>query len=139
MRSVVIGASGQVGALLHNSAPAEESCLGTYYQHPMPGLLPLDLRDSSAVKKLLREVRPEVCYLPGALTYVDYAESHPKECRQINIEGVSHVARAMAETHGRLAYFSTEHVFGESSTPWKEDDSVSPKSVYAKSKVEAEL
>jgi dTDP-4-dehydrorhamnose reductase len=101
-------------------------------------LLPLDLRDASAVQKLLREVRPEVCYMPGALTFVDFAEAHPNECRQTNIEGVSHVARAMAELHGLLVFFSTEHVFGESARPWKEDDPVSPQSIYAKSKADAE-
>lgn len=138
MSSLVIGASGQVGALLHGSAPDGESCVGTYCHHGMPRLLPLDLRDPSAIRELIRDVRPEVCYLPGALTFVDYAETHPEECHRTNVDGVSHVARAMAELPGLLVFFSTEHVFGESSRPWKEDDPVSPRSVYAQSKAEAE-
>jgi dTDP-4-dehydrorhamnose reductase len=138
MRSLVIGASGQVGALLHASASGEESCTGTYCHHPSPGLVPLDLCDGLAVRKIIGAVRPEVCYVPGALTSVDYAETHAGECRQTNVEGISHVARAMAEIGGVLVFFSTEHVFDESSRAWTEDDPLSPQSVYAKSKVEAE-
>jgi dTDP-4-dehydrorhamnose reductase len=104
----------------------------------MPGMSRLDLRDGSAVKKLIHDIRPKVCYLPGALTFVDYAESHSEECRQTNVLGVSEVARAIAEVTGLLVFFSTEHVFAESTRPWKEDDPVFPQSVYAKSKAEAE-
>ncbi len=137
-RSLVIGASGQVGALLHRSAPDEETCTGTYCHHPSPGLVSLDLRDGSAVRKIIRDVRPEVCYLPAALTSVDYAETHAVDCQQTNVDGVSHVARALAEIGGVLVFFSTEHVFGERSRAWREDEAPFPQSVYAKSKVEAE-
>src|SRR6266481_9673340 len=128
MRSLVIGASGQVGALLHGMASGEESCTGTYCHHPLPGLVSLDLRDGSAVRKIIRDVRSEVCYLPAALTSVDYAESHAVECQHTNVDGVSQVARALAEIGGVLVFFSTEHVFGESTRPWKEDDHVSAQS-----------
>jgi dTDP-4-dehydrorhamnose reductase len=138
MRSLVIGASGQVGAQLLALASGEESCTGTYCHHPLPGLVSLDLRDGLAVRKIIGAVRPEVCYVPGALTSVDYAETHAGECRQTNAGGVSHVARAMAEIGGVLVFFSTEHVFADSSKAWTEDDPPSPQSVYAKSKAEAE-
>ena len=104
----------------------------------MPGLLPLDLGSGPAVRKMIFDLRPEVCYLPGSLTFVDYAESHAEECRQINVAGVSEVARAIDEIDGLLVFFSTDHVFGESTQAWKEDDPLSPRSVYAKSKAEAE-
>jgi dTDP-4-dehydrorhamnose reductase len=136
--SLIIGASGQVGASLHQNAQENESCLGTYFHHEQPGLVPLDLSEGPAVRKMILEVRPDVCYLPGALTFVDYAESHPEECRRTNVEGVSHAARAIAEIGGLLVFFSTEHVFAESHGAWKEDDPVSPESVYARSKAEAE-
>src|SRR6266487_2342183 len=106
MRSLVIGASGQVGALLHALASDEETCAGTYCHHSSPGLLHLDLRDRSAVRKIIRQVHPEVCYLPGALTSVDYAEMHSEQCRQTNVDGVSHAAQALAEIGGMLVFFS---------------------------------
>jgi dTDP-4-dehydrorhamnose reductase len=138
LRSLIIGASGQVGALLYQLAGKEEFCVGTYFRNPVPGFFRLDLRDERAVKETIREVTPEVCYLPGALTHVDYAETHPQECRDINVLGTSHLAQALAEFSGFLVFFSTDHVFSDSSQPWKEDDPVSPRSVYAQSKAEAE-
>jgi len=138
LRSLVIGASGQVGALLHRLTGKQETCVGTYFRNPVPGFSRLDLRDERAVKKIIHEVKPDVCYLPGALSHVDYAEAHPRECRDINVLGTSHLARALAEYSGFLVFFSTDHVFGDSSQPWKEDDPVSPQSVYAQTKVETE-
>ena len=138
MKSLVIGASGQVGSLLHASASEHETCIGTYCHHPSQGLLQLDLRDGQAVREIIHDLGPEIYYMPGALTAVDYAETHGAECRNINVDGVLLVAEAVAEVGGVLVFFSTEHVFGESSRPWTEDDVPCPQSVYAKSKAEAE-
>jgi dTDP-4-dehydrorhamnose reductase len=137
-RILIIGASGQVGASLYGLAEENEVCVGTYCNHQQTGLAALDLRDGLAVREIILDLRPDVCYLPGALTFVDYAESHPDECRRTNVEGVSHVAKALAEIGGLLVFFSTEHVFPESHRPWKEDDPMAPESVYAQSKAEAE-
>ena len=104
----------------------------------MPGLIRLDLHNLESLRQIIHDVRPDVCYLPGALTFVDYAEAHPKECHEINVLATNHLARAVAEVHGLLVFFSTDHVFNDSSRPWKEDDPVSPQSVYARSKAEAE-
>jgi dTDP-4-dehydrorhamnose reductase len=138
VRSLIIGASGQVGALLYQLVGDEEDCLGTYCHHPLPGLRRLDLRDLESARQLIREMQPNVCYLPGALTFVDYAEAHPQECHEINVLATSHLARAVAEIKGLLVFFSSDHVFSDSPRPWKEDDPVSPQSVYARSKAEAE-
>ena len=138
MRTLVIGASGQVGALLCQLAGDEERCLGTYCHHPMPGLIRLDLRNFESLRQIIHDVRPDVCYLPGALTFVDYAEAHPQECHEINVLATSHLARALAEINGLLVFFSTDHVFSDSPRPWKEDDPVSPRSIYARSKAAAE-
>ena len=138
MTRLIIGASGQVGALLFRLSREEQPRVGTYHRNSMPGLCHLDLRDFKAVRQLIQEVRPEVCYLPGALTFADYAEAHAQECNEINVLGTSHLARAMTEIEGLLVFFSTDHVFSDSPRSWKEDDPVSPLSVYAKSKAEAE-
>ncbi len=138
MTSLVIGASGQVGALLYAAGIQQELCVGTYCSHFRPGLCQLDLRDHAAVRDLVVELRPEVCYVPGALTFVDYAESHPNECREINVLGIENLAHAVRRTRGVLVFFSTEHVFGDSPHPRREDEPVEPLSVYARSKAQAE-
>src|SRR4029077_1920750 len=55
-----------------------------------------------------------------------------------NVLATSHLARAIAEINGCLVFFSTDHVFNDSPRAWKEDDPVSPRSAYARSKAEAE-
>jgi dTDP-4-dehydrorhamnose reductase len=138
MTSLVIGASGQVGAQLYAQALRHGQCIGTYCNHGRPGLVRLDLRDHSAAARLIQEVRPSVCFVPAGLTFVDYAEDHPEECRQINVVGIANLALVMAQQTGSLVLFSTEHVFSDGDRPRGEDEAPEPASIYAQSKVEAE-
>jgi dTDP-4-dehydrorhamnose reductase len=138
MTSLVIGASGQVGALLHEYAARAGKCVGTYWNHCRPGLVWLDLRDHTAVARLVQEVEPDVCWVPAGLTFMDYAERHARECWQINVLGVTNLALVMAQRAGTLVLFSTEHVFGEGVRPRREEEPAEPASVYARSKAEAE-
>lgn len=138
-RSLVIGASGQVGGLLaERCRDAGQECLGTASSNPQPGLRRLDLRDGPAVAELLKSFRPDVVFLPAALTHVDYCEAHPDECRAINVAGTAHVAREARAVGATLVFFSTEHVFSDSETPLAEDGPPAPKNVYSRSKVDAE-
>ncbi len=138
MRSLIVGASGQVGTALLGALADAGSCVGTCHRHPRPGLVPLDLTDRDAIERLVRAVRPDVCYLPAAWTHVDAAETQPEACRRINVEAPRVLARELANLGGVLVLFSTDHVFPARDTPWRVDEPVSPVSVYAKCKVEAE-
>src|SRR5262245_32083807 len=139
MRSLIIGASGQVGGQLVSAAADRGlTFLGTAYRRPHPDFIPLDLRDADAVTDLLDDLEPDVTFLPAALTHVDYAEGNEAECAAVNVAGARTVAGAVARTGGRLVFFSTDHVFGECPYAMREDDPTEPMSVYAKSKVHAE-
>jgi dTDP-4-dehydrorhamnose reductase len=139
MTSLVVGASGQVGTLLHRSLSAAGACVGTAFRHTGPGLLPLDLADGAAVEELVRRLRAAVCYLPAAHTAVDDAERHPERCRAVNVDGTARLAAALAATTDAvLVFFSTEHVFGDDPRPRREDEPTAPLSVYARTKAEAE-
>jgi dTDP-4-dehydrorhamnose reductase len=136
-----------VGALLYRYCAEKGSCVGTYCNHEQPGLCRLDLRDHRAVRKILQELCPEVCYVPGGLTHVDYAEDYPEECREINVRGIGNLAEILESLGSRMVLFSTDHVFGDSpaaladargSEGHREDDPVEPLSAYAKSKAHAE-
>ena len=139
MKCLIIGASGQVGGLLLKSCLAEKwECRGTSFKHGAEGLSPLDIANANAVEDSVKSFRPDVVFLPGAMTYVDYCETHAHECYATNIDGTANVARAVKEAGGTLVFFSTEHVFRDSPTEYLEDAPVAPLSVYAKSKVGAE-
>jgi dTDP-4-dehydrorhamnose reductase len=139
MTALIVGASGQVGGLLLARWRARGGkAVGTAFRHGRPGLRSLDVRDAGAVAGLVAEVRPEVVFLPGAMTHVDYAEEHPEECRAVNVAGTAHLARAVRGTGAVLVHFSTEHVFPDGPDPYPEEASCAPRSVYAQSKAEAE-
>ncbi len=138
-KCLVIGASGQVGGQLLALCRAR-GCdgVGTACRNPRPGLAHLDLRDGAAIDRLLDAQRPDVVYLPGALTHVDYGEAHREECYAINVDGTCRVAHWLRRRGGCLVFFSTEHVFSDSPTSYTEDAPTAPRSVYAQSKVAAE-
>jgi dTDP-4-dehydrorhamnose reductase len=135
MRALVIGASGLVGgALLDALAETGTAAAGTYRGHARPGLMPLDVRDASAVAAVVRESGADVVYVPASLTNVDYCELHPEESQAINVDGVRHVAA----TGRRIVYFSSDYVFAGDRGPYRESDRVHPLCVYGDHKVRAE-
>ncbi len=139
MRALVIGASGQVGgALLRLLGERGEPVVGTYRSRPMPGLEPLDVTDADAVRELVERSRPQIIYLPAALTAVDYCETHPDEAWRSNVEAPASVARAAAAARAKLVFYSTEYVFDGRAGPYSEDDPINPLGAYARSKAEGE-
>ncbi len=138
MKSLVIGASGQVGALLHRGAQRDGTSVGTYREHAAPDLVQLDLRDGSAVADLFAIHQPKVCYLPAAMTHVDRAEIEPYACQATNGQGVGHVIEAAKRHRTFLVFLSTDHVYGDRKQPWRENEPTCPLSVYAASKAAAE-
>ena len=72
-------------------------------------------------------------------TNVDAAESDEASAFLINAQGAANVARAVMEKSGRLIQISTDYVFdGESKSPYSEEATPAPQTVYGKSKLEGE-
>ena len=139
MRALVIGASGQVGAALGERLSARgHSWIGTYAGTPHPGLVPLDITDARATRRLIDEAAPDWIFCAGALTHVDYCEEHPDEAFRLNRDAPGVVAQAAAEREAGIVYYSTEYVFDGEAGPYAEDDPVRPLSVYGQSKLEGE-
>ncbi len=139
MRALVIGASGQVGAaLLAALSGRGHSALGTYAQHPAPGLSRLDVTDREAVERVIGEARPDWVLCPAGLTHVDYCEDHPAEAAAINRDGPLQAARLAARSGAGFVFFSTEYVFDGERGPYAEEDPARPLSVYGRSKWEGE-
>jgi dTDP-4-dehydrorhamnose reductase len=139
MKALVIGAPGQVGRALMRLLPSSGlEAVGTYHSRPVPGMLRLDVTDHAAVRSVVLAQRPALIFLSGALTAVDYCESHIDEAWAINVHGPTAVAQAAAEVGAKLVFYSTEYVFDGTAGPYGEDDPISPQGVYARSKAEAE-
>ena len=141
-RSLVVGASGQVGHQIAEFLGAERA-VGTFRANPPAGERKLDLEDiagqSDRARKLLQDVEADAVYCAAAMTHVDGCESQPELALRANCEGPATLARAAAALEIPFVFFSTEYIFDGKSGPYKEADAANPISVYGRSKWEGEV
>ena len=136
MRVLIVGASGFVGSALQSVFGAD--AVGTYCNHPVEGLQPLDMRDATAVDRLVREVRPQLIIHPAAQPHVDWCEDHVAESHAVNVVGTRNVAAAARAVGARYVFFSTDYIFNGGAGPYREDATPDPPNVYGRHKLEAE-
>ena len=76
----------------------------------------------------------------AAYTNVDKAENDYQAAELLNATAVGYLAEAAKENNGTLIHISTDYVFGggNSRTPYKEEESASPTSVYGLTKSHGE-
>jgi dTDP-4-dehydrorhamnose reductase len=99
-----------------------------------------DIRDSSRVRQVVEETRPEWIVLSAAYTDVDGCESNGELAFAVNRNGAVNVAAAAKEVGARLLFLSSDYVFdGKKATPYETGDARNPQSVYGRTKAEAEI
>ena len=139
MRSLVVGASGQLGAALVRLLRARgEEVVGTHRSRPVDGSVPLDLRDREAVRRLLSDLRPDRVFLaqnaPGG---VDACEERPAEAAAVLVDGTRHLLEGLPP-RAEVVLFSSDYVFDGSAGPYDESAAPRPVSVYGKAKLLSE-
>ena len=132
MKAMILGATGLLGqALMREWSGADVSGYG---------VKDLDIRDARKVREAVAGTQPEWVVLAAAYTDVDGCESNPERAFAVNRDGAVHVARAAKETGAKLLFLSSDYVFdGQSTSPYETSDARNPKSVYGRSKAEAEV
>jgi dTDP-4-dehydrorhamnose reductase len=99
----------------------------------------LDLTDPIAIVSRVREVKPEVIVNAAAYTAVDQAEKDVEQAMLVNAAGPGFLAAEAQAIGALLVHYSTDYVFdGTKTTPYTEDDTPNPLSVYGKSKLAGE-
>jgi dTDP-4-dehydrorhamnose reductase len=101
-------------------------------------MIPLDVADGDAVRRVFEEVRPQVVIHCAAETRVDVAEIHPDETERANAQGAANVAAATESLDARLLYISTDAVFDGSKGHYRESDEPNPVNVYGRTKLAGE-
>jgi dTDP-4-dehydrorhamnose reductase len=143
-RSLIVGASGQVGAQL-------AQVLRGYSENVMPlmasrrpheeGMLSIDLEALRMLRDVERVLDPYelgAIYCAGGMTNVEWCEREPGKAMRINCDGPAVLAEYAAKHGVPFLYFSTDYVFDGDNGPYGEDAKVHPLSVYGRSKVQGE-
>ena len=132
MRVLLTGRNGQVGWELEMALQPLGDVIATDRST-------LDLADSDAIRRAIREAKPEVIVNAAAYTAVDKAESEPAMAMQINGVAPGVMAEEAKRLGALLVHYSTDYVFdGTKHSPYTEDDIPNPLSVYGRSKLEGD-
>ncbi len=129
---LLIGCNGQVGTQLRKTLQP--------YSNLIPVARPVvELARPETIKDLIKQHQPEIIINAAAYTSVDKAESEPELANTVNALACKFIAQEAEKLRASLIHISTDYVFdGKSSSPYREDDSTNPLSVYGKTKLAAE-
>ena len=98
----------------------------------------MDICSLTDINTVFDSFKPTHVIHTAALTNVDYCELNPEECNEINVQGVEKLWKSCKQRKIHFQLLSTDFVFDGQKGNYSEMDSVSPLSVYATSKVNAE-
>lgn len=94
----------------------------------------IDITDPGSVRAVLDRVAPEVVINCAAYTAVDAAETDEPAAAAVNATGPANLAAACGQR--RLLHVSTDYVFdGTATSPYREDATPAPRSVYGRTKL----
>lgn len=87
---------------------------------------------------MLEDAAADVVVHCAALSGRAQCEADPARARAVNVEAARRLAAAAAARSSRFVFVSTDLVFDGARAPYREGDPVSPLSLYAETKAEAE-
>ena len=128
---LLTGVNGQVGHALKTKLTEYEVIALSREQ--------LNLTKIHDIRRVVREIKPNVIINPAAYTAVDKAESEPELAFAINVTAAQILAEEAARLGAALIHFSTDYVYdGTKKNPYVEHDELNPVSIYGKSKLAGE-
>jgi len=107
-------------------------------------LVPLDVTDFAAVRRLIGDIRPDICIHLAAVASVDLAFEQVRAVWDVNLGGTLNLAEAVLEFAPacRLVFASSGEIYGLSladGAPAGEQTVLSPANPYATAKAAADL
>ncbi|MEP5765465.1 MAG: dTDP-4-dehydrorhamnose reductase [Halieaceae bacterium] len=132
MKTLIVGAGGQLGRELQRLRPAAVDMV-------VADRAQLDITDQAAVLDFVQAQQPALIINAAAYTAVDGAETKPDLAVQVNAEGPGYLAVAAGQLGARLLHVSTDFVFdGSAETPYLPRQEPRPLGVYGHSKLAGE-
>ncbi|MCU0573121.1 MAG: NAD(P)-dependent oxidoreductase [Syntrophobacteraceae bacterium] len=141
-RLLITGAGGFLGWNLCRELAESWEVVGTIRSAPVDldsvRSVALDLTDLARLRQVFREVRPEGVIHAAAASRPDYCQLHPSESARVNVDVPILLAGLCADAGIPLVFTSSDLVFDGRNPPYREEDPVSPVSVYGEQKAKAE-
>ncbi len=133
---LVTGANGQLGKCIQDFSQRLPEDKGLFF---FTDIDTLDICDAGQVEQRVVRDKIDVIVNAAAYTAVDKAEDNIAEAYRINRDAVDNLAKCSKRHGAYLVHISTDYVFaGNECRPHREEDPLSPHSVYGKSKAEGE-
>ncbi|MEQ1599719.1 MAG: dTDP-4-dehydrorhamnose reductase [Methylotenera sp.] len=131
MKILLTGVNGQVGHALRPKLLLHEVVALSREQ--------LDLSKTHDIRRIVREIKPDLIINPAAYTGVDMAEHEPELAFAINATAPKILAEEAARHGASIIHFSTDYVYdGTKKSAYLESDEVNPNCVYGKTKLAGE-
>ena len=132
MKILLTGKTGQVGRELSVLLPRFGDVCA-------PNRQELDLAKPDEIRKLIRNIRPQLIVNAAAYTAVDQAESDQAMAQAINGYAPQIIAEEGKRIGACLVHYSTDYIFdGKKGAPYVEDDPPNPQNAYGATKLAGE-
>jgi dTDP-4-dehydrorhamnose reductase len=139
-RLLVVGARGFLGTFVAEQASSRyEVIRGDRTRDDLDTDVAIDITKVASVREAFAECRPDAVILLAAISDIDRCERHRELAVDVNLHGAENVANACARAGARMLFTSTGAVFDGLKHGYREEDEVSPVSVYGQTKANAEL
>jgi len=150
VKVLVTGGSGFIGSHLipklaelgHEVYSLERYVTGRYVLGARIATVFGDLRDSFTIRKLVREIQPDVVIHLASISPVAYSYDRPQEVFEVNALGTINLAEACLREVPHFRHFlfagTSEEYGNQTEFPVEEDAELRPNSPYSVSKVAAD-
>ncbi len=99
----------------------------------------MDLADPDSIRRVIREIKPNLIINAAAYTAVDKAEEEPELAMAVNGTAVGVLAEEAKKRNALFIHYSTDYIFdGTKPTPYTEEDEPNPINAYGRSKLAGE-
>ncbi|GAB4286732.1 MAG: dTDP-4-dehydrorhamnose reductase [Marinilabiliales bacterium] len=130
---LITGAKGQLGSEI------KEISANYNFNFDFTDVEELDITEINKLNAYIKNKSFHYIINCAAYTAVDKAETEPEKANLINKTAVKNLVDVCLNNKIRLIHISTDYVFdGKNYKPYKENDPVSPQSVYGKTKLAGE-
>jgi dTDP-4-dehydrorhamnose reductase len=132
MKIIILGGKGLVGK---NILPLFSAC----HEIIAVDIEEWDIADVEKGEEFLRQYAPDAVINLAAVTNVDGCEDNIELARTINGEAPGFLAEICEKHHAKFIHLSTDYIFsGKKNTPYTEEDTPDPQSVYGITKLAGE-